>query len=228
LISVVKNTSFERTKNRTGACVSYIENGPFNGERLMSEVEITIVPASRKRRFWSFDSKLAMLAEAQQFSFAAVAAKYGIQASQLYRWRVEFEGKPLFRGGNSRPCSDATDDPNSVFEDHLAQVQELEALRAATVDKLCSELKEKKISGYNASCALQNVITGTARIIALKDAVTEKLQSIPEVEPERELEEWENPPLEVRREAEKMLVELIKKELAEKKRLALEGGSNEL
>jgi hypothetical protein len=94
-------------------------------------------------------------------------------------------------------------------------VQEVQAkiseVSALVLDTVLDDLRSRKVSGYNASCILSNVLTSFTRLLRLRLEIIDRLNGI--TPKEQALEEKDSESLEQkesRRMAEAMLARLLK------------------
>jgi len=150
-------------------------------------------PKRPRRRSWSDDEKRVILSEAELSSVSAAAKKYDIAPSQVFAWRERCFG--------SRKCAG-----NTTRTDPLAKIQTLEQLETAIVSKLLAELQHNKTSAYNASCAFANLVNCSSKFAQLKSELEVNSQPNP-LEVGHEEDSYDR---EMEREAERMLLELVK------------------
>ena len=76
---------------------------------------LAVVACERRRREWTIDAKLAIVAESYSAttSISEVARRHGLNRNQLFTWRSQFRRGDLSApaGGSFVPVSVAEDDP---------------------------------------------------------------------------------------------------------------------
>jgi transposase-like protein len=178
--------------------------------------DVIALACKRRRRSWSQAKKLALLEEAESTSFYSTAKKYDIPASHLFRWRKQFGRDNLVERVPRAASTQDRLDPRTEVEEQLAELHELKELRMAIIAKLSTEVKEKKVGAYSASCAFTNVINATGRIIAIRAELNDRLAGLPEA---LKPEEAESLTLtrEAQREAEKAVYAMVEKYVERKR-----------
>jgi transposase-like protein len=170
----------------------------------------TPAPPRRKRSFTD-EEKTAMVKEIGASSVAAVARKYKVGANQLRDWRRQMQGLP-------GPVVVATD-PRAACEAQLLQIQEHRQDLNIARKKLIAEINSGKANVCNAANALSGLARAHCALVGLTFDTIDRLQRLPAVTPdERKLEEWEQPALEVQREAERWVYAFVKAEVEAKAR----------
>ncbi len=155
---------------------------------------------SKRRRYWSPEEKHAILQEAEYSSVSAASKKFNVSTSLLFGWRL----KQKTDLSNNRAVDGMNLDNNC--QNALKTLQELEQIEMRVVEKLVYELRENRISAYNAACALANLVNANSKLQALKFDVVERWNSI---EPQQITKDDDEQDPEIRREAERMLLKLI-------------------
>lgn len=66
------------------------------------------IPNPRRRRYWSANDKVRILAEAMQegSTFASVAKKYRLQSNQIHAWKRRMHPDVSNEGGSLRQAGD--------------------------------------------------------------------------------------------------------------------------
>jgi hypothetical protein len=155
-----------------------------------------------RRRKWTDEAKLEILAEAEEFPVSAVARKHGIAPSMLFQWRKQNEGRYV-KPANFNPAFNG--------DETLEKLNQLESIETPIISKLVSDLRQNKLTAYNAACAYGSLVGAVTKRIAMRLEAMDHLIRINEFNNSLISERGSEDPLEreCRLEAERILIELV-------------------
>lgn len=163
------------------------------------------VPSKKrlKRTPWTDEEKRKILEECRQpgASVSSIARKYGVPSNQVFILRKKSEvAMPTIK-------LSASEQMEIEILSTLDFVQKCERLEQVLSGNLMEEIRVKKISPYNASIALSNLVTSREKLINLSLNLLERLQKLrPTIEEsEPEVEEFD---LRFRRQVEMLCMQM--------------------
>jgi transposase len=175
-----------------------------------SDSERPAVPIKSRRR-WTESEKQAIVLECSESgaSVSAVAKKHQIPTNKLFAWRKQLETCALkvHDGGEPSRIDRCRRD--------LTEIDKLQRLQDITMGRLTEEIRRGQVTSYNASIATSNIVSGFAKLSALRADVLDKLE---ELEPLKGAQAMpsDDVSIDVQREAESWAIELIREEIRRK------------
>lgn len=153
-----------------------------------SHEEKQVIPISfKKKRAWTEEEKRAIVEECRQHgaTVSGVARKNGVPANLVFQWRKLFEEAPL-----DKKLS-ISEQMELDVKSSLSFIRECERIEQLIAGNLLADSRAKKISPYNASIALSNLVTSREKLINLSLNLLERLQKLRPIveEPEPEADE---------------------------------------
>lgn len=141
----------------------------------------------QKKRSWTDQEKRAIVEECRQpgATVSGIARKHGVPTNLLFQWRKMFEISPPLEKLSINEQMER--DVRST----LSFIQECERIEQVLTGNLLADSRAKKISPYNASIALSNLVTSRERLINLSITLIERLEKMKPVQEEAQPEEDE-------------------------------------
>jgi transposase-like protein len=166
----------------------------------------------KNRRRWTETEKQAIVLECSETgaSVSAVAKRHLIPTNLLFQWCKQYDTCMLtvHDGGELSRIDRSRRD--------LAEIDKLERLQHITMAKLTEEIKRSQITSYNASIATSNIVSGFAKLTALRADILDKLDQLESLKAAEAID-TDDEDLALQREAESLVVELVRRELERKK-----------
>lgn len=164
------------------------------------ESDEALTAPKRQRRIWTEQDKLQILEEAASAPVSEVARKHGLAPSQLFQWRKQYEGR----------CVASAALPSSIADETLDKLGQLESIEAPIIAKLASDLRQNKLTAYNAACAYGSLVGAVTKRIATRLETLERMKQIDDFSSSITGMMTETPlERECRLEAERMLIEMV-------------------
>jgi hypothetical protein len=126
---------------------------------------------------WTIKEKATMLIEAEETGFndfSKIAQKYGTTQKQLLAWKKQLE----LGVDNILPVAE--------YRNGLSKLVSYEKKFIKPVmDKLLAELKSDKLTGYNASCSLNNFVSSVQKFEHLRFELLDRIAASEGLEEDR-------------------------------------------
>jgi len=165
------------------------------------ESDVMLVTPKRQRRKWSEQEKFDLLEEAASSSISGVARRHGIAPSMLFQWRKRQEGRYV-----GSPALH----PTIADDETLDKLAQLESIEAPIIAKLVSDLRQNKLTAYNAACAYGSLVGAVTKRIATRLDTLERMKQIDEFSSSVTNRVTDDPfERECRLESERILIELV-------------------
>ena len=163
----------------------------------------------RSRRQWTNQQKGMIVRECSELgnTVSSVAKRYSISTSVLFQWRKQIENASL------EICSRTDLSKVDYCRRDLAEIEKLQRLQEMAMGRLIDEIRRGQVTSYNASIATSNIVSGFAKLASLRAEVLDKLEALLTCDESKEPED--DVPIEIQRAAEQMVIELVKKQIAE-------------
>lgn len=121
------------------------------------------------KRAFSNDDKNRMVREAEAQGFTSIAKKYSVAPGQLYTWRKRSRAVPP---PETKPTASIMEE----LRQSAAKVYRLEELQRLSLEKTIADIAAGKISAYNASTALTNIVNSNIKLEEKKQEVLDRLR----------------------------------------------------
>lgn len=189
------------TSHQNGITIMQESNSPLEENAAAGQPTSPI--AFKKKRAWTEEEKRAIVEQCREpgATVSGVARKNGAPANLVFQWRKLFEETPL----NEKLS--ISDQMEAEMRSTLEFIQKCVRLEQVLTGNLLEDVRAKKISPYNASIALSNLVNCREKVVNLSLNLLERLDKIQllKKEPEPEVDEID---LRYRREIEKLAVEM--------------------
>lgn len=158
---------------------------------------------SKKKRSWTEEEKRTIVEECRLpgATVSGIARENGVPANLVFQWRKKSEvPMPTIKLSFSEQME-------QKMLSTLDFIQKCERLEQVLTGNLMEDIRVKKISPYNASIALSNLVTSREKLLNLSLNLLERLQKLrPVIEsPETESDETD---LRLRRQIEMLCMEM--------------------
>jgi transposase-like protein len=169
-----------------------------------------LVPNAR-RRHWSLSDKRRIVEETEIAGVSSIARAHKVNSSQIFSWR-----KSLF-GSRRIDCTGVhTQMQSGEIRDSLSRINMLLKIVGSASQQLLSESESKRQPIYNLSSAVNNLASATCKLEEQRLVLSDKLARATLEEQQLEVKPEIDYPAEVEREAEKLLLHLVRTRLIPK------------
>jgi len=165
----------------------------------------------REKRSFSTDRKLQLVeqASAPGASVSAVAKQNGLAPSQIFMWRKELRTGKLTETKNTEPLSAV-----EHYYQMLAKIERLQVeVGAVVAERVISDIKNGRLTTYNAACAYSNLVSSASKIETLRLEIIDRILALPPESVAQENQKSEMSPeqrKDLQRFSERLLVEMYR------------------